>query len=220
MIRSTRYIDELIHDLSHVSFNTPDVYNQYAPHNHDNALRCHNLKLYLNEILKRQPKYMLVMEAPGYRGCRLTGIPVTSRKILLEGAMKLDLFGKEQGYQLTQDAGFENVYGEQSATIVWTALQDLGITPLIWNTFPFHPRKGDDQCSNRTPRAEEKNIGARFLNQIADYFKPEVIIAVGNIAHDTLLRSEINCLKVRHPAQGGKNDFVEGINQIMNPTSS
>ncbi|MEM9955697.1 MAG: uracil-DNA glycosylase [Chloroflexota bacterium] len=217
MIGSTRYIDDLIDELAHVTFTTNDVFNPYAPNDHNNAIRCHNLKLYLTEMVKRKPKYMLVMEAPGYRGCRLTGVPVTSRKVLHEGIPELKLFSLGRGYKKTDDTGFENVYGEQSATIVWEAMTALKTVPLIWNTFPFHPRKGDDARSNRTPRAAEKSLGGRFLHQVVDSFKPEVIIAVGNIANDTLMRLGVNCIKVRHPAQGGKNDFVTGVTKIMTP---
>ena len=67
----------------------------------------------------RAPRTLLVMEAPGYRGCRLTGVPVTSRKVLLEGVPALQIFGAAAGYRDVADAGFERVYSEQSATIVW-----------------------------------------------------------------------------------------------------
>ena len=72
---------------------------------------------------------LLLMEAPGYRGCRLTGVPVTSRKVLLEGAPALDIFGRQAGFRDVADVGFERVYGEQSATIVWNTLSDLGALP-------------------------------------------------------------------------------------------
>lgn len=206
-----QFIDNLITRLSQETFEGDDVYNEYTPGNPYNAIRRNNLKLYLNEMLKRKPHYMLVMEAPGYRGCRLTGVPVTSRKISIEGISNLEMFGAERGYQLTEDAGFENVYGEQSATIVWNTLSEIGIVPLIWNTFPFHPRKGDAQRSNRKPRVPETKIGLNYLQAVIECFKPELIVAAGNVAYKTMTSAGIDCHKVRHPAQGGKNDFVAGI---------
>ena len=214
MLKNEAFIETLIHDLSQEAFAGDDVYNEYAPDNPFNAIRRDNLRFYLEEMLRRQPDFMLVMEAPGYRGCRLTGVPVTSRKILSEGMIDLQMFGEERGYHLTEDAGFENVYGEQSATIVWNTLSDLGLVPLIWNSFPFHPRKGDNQRTNRKPRAAESRLGAIYLKRVIDFFQPATIIAAGNVAYKTLSDNGIDCQKVRHPAQGGKNDFVAGMKAI------
>src|SRR5688500_1646064 len=109
------FITQLIADLAAESFGD-DVYNEYAAGDENNALRRANLRRYLLDMAERKPSVMLLMEAPGYRGCRLTGVPVTSRKILQEGIPSLKLFG--EGYQISNDAGFEDVLGEQSATIV------------------------------------------------------------------------------------------------------
>ena len=209
------FIQNLITDLSQETFDSDDVYNEYAPDNPYNEIRRNNLNRYLNEMLERKPQFMLVMEAPGYRGCRLTGVPVTSRKILIEGIESLEMFGAERGYQLTEDEGFENVYGEQSATIVWKTLAEIGTIPLIWNTFPFHPRKNSQQRTNRKPRVPETKLGLSYLQRVIDFFKPQVIIAAGNVAHDTMTSAGIDCFKVRHPAQGGKNDFVAGMKEIF-----
>ncbi len=190
-----------------------DAYNEYAGDDPNNTIRRENLLLYLQQGLARQPDTLMVMEAPGYRGCRITGVPVTSRKILLEG---IDgLFGAGNGYQNTHDPGFERIYGEQSATIVWQTLADIGLFPFIWNTFPFHPHKPDQPLTNRKPRKAETERGATFLRDILDLFAFKTVIAVGNVAHDTLTGMAIDCQKVRHPAQGGKNDFVAGLRAML-----
>src|SRR5687768_15948680 len=143
-------IHSLIHDLAAVEPSGADVFNQYqAGDNPNNAIRRANFTLYLQQIAERQPKTLLVMEAPGYRGSRLTGVPVTSRKVLLEGVPALKLFGAENGFQDVADAGFEHIYSEQSATIVWNMLAELRHVPLIWNTFPFHPRENGKPLTNR-----------------------------------------------------------------------
>lgn len=210
----TIFIDNFINDLAAETF-ADDVYNEYAPNDPNNLIRQANFRLYLAEMEKRKLKYLMVMEAPGYRGCRLTGVPVTSRKILLEGVSELDIFGTDRGYQATDDEGFENVQGEQSATIVWGTLANLGIVPLIWNTFPFHPRKIGQQRTNRRPRKPEMKLGAHYLQRIIEHFQPKIIIAVGNVAHETLTSMKITSHKVRHPAQGGKNDFVAGLESLF-----
>lgn len=188
-----------------------DAYNEYAPTNPNNAIRRENLARYLGRMLEIKPQTLLVMEAPGYRGCRLTGVPVTSRKVLLEGVPELDMFGEERGYQNVVETGFERVYGEQSATIVWSTLAQLGVIPLIWNTFPFHPHKSDQPLTNRKPRKPETQLGATFLTTLMDIYQPKQVIAIGNVAYDTLTTLAVDCVKVRHPAQGGKNDFVKGL---------
>lgn len=208
-------IDEIIQQLAQATFEGEDVYNQYALNDTNNENRCANLRRYLTQMLARKPQHLMVMEAPGYRGCRLTGIPVTSRKIMLEGLNNLDFFGETKGYLPTDDAGFENVYGEQSATIVWTTLDEMQIAPLIWNTFPFHPRKGTQARTNRKPRVAETNLGIHYLKAIIELFQPKLIIAVGNVAYDTMSKAEIESHKVRHPAQGGKNDFVAGLQELL-----
>lgn len=208
-------IETLIEALAQTE-TAPDAYNEYAGTDANNAIRRANLSRYLQTMIQHHPQMMLVMEAPGYRGCRITGVPVTSRKILLEGIPELDFFGTAQGYQNTDDAGFEVVYGEQSATIVWQTLADLRVIPLIWNTFPFHPHHLGKPLSNRAPRKPEIMQGRIFLQQIISIFQPQKIMAVGNVAYEALTTLKIPCQKIRHPAQGGKNDFVAGLKTAVN----
>ena len=207
-------IEALIHDLSRAEV-AEDAFNEYAPGDVNNARRRDNLRRYLQVMAARKPATLLVLEAPGYRGCRLTGVPVTSRKILLEGAPALRIFGADAGFSDVTDAGFERVYGEQSATILWGTLADLGTLPFIWNTFPFHPHKREQPLSNRKPRTAEVKLGAVFLRQIMQEWQFEQVIAVGNVAHQTLQAEGFVCAKVRHPAHGGKNDFVAGLNALL-----
>jgi uracil-DNA glycosylase len=209
-------IATLIHDLASVEVAADDVFNQYQlGNNPNNAIRRANFTLYLQQIAERQPITLLVMEAPGYRGSRLTGVPVTSRKVLLEGVPALKLFGTENGFQDVADAGFEHIYSEQSATIVWNTLAELRHVPLIWNTFPFHPHETGKPLTNRRPRKRETELGGKFLQRVIDLFTPELIIAVGNVAHETLTGIGIPSAKIRHPAQGGKNDFVAGLTALL-----
>lgn len=193
-----------------------DTYNEYGAGDMRNAERLANLGRYLTTMQARQPQVMLVMEAPGYRGCRLTGVPVTSRKLLREGVPALDLFGVEQGYTLPDDPGFERINGEPSATIVWGTLTELRQAPLIWNTFPFHPHKPGEPLTNRRPRKREiDQHGVPFLNALLEIFKPEQVIAIGNVAHETLTGLGMDVVRVRHPSQGGKNDFVAGLTSLL-----
>ncbi len=192
-----------------------DAFNEYAYEIAHNEIRRQNLRLYLGRISRLKPKTMLVMEAPGYRGCRLTGVPVTSRKILLEGAPGSDIFGSEAGYCDVDETGFEDIYGEQTATIVWNTLAELNVLPFIWNAFPFHPCKLGIPRSNRKPRRSETEKGGVFLREAMEIMRIQRVIAVGNVAFETLEKIGVHCDKVRHPAQGGKNEFVAGLQQLL-----
>ena len=207
-------IDRFISELSRVTL-ASDAFNEYAPGDANNAIRRANLLLYLRTMAARGPTTLLVMEAPGYRGCRLTGVPVTSRKLLLEGVPALNMFGAEAGYCDVTDAGFERVYGEQSATIVWATLAKLNALPFIWNTFPFHPHRAGQALSNRKPRKAETVLGAAILRCLLQMWRFERVIAVGNVAYETLNAEGFECVKVRHPAQGGKHDFVAGMTALF-----
>ncbi len=201
----------LIERLSQVE-TAPDAYNQYgAGANPYNAIRRANLQRYLDDVYARQTPMVLIAEAPGYRGMRLTGMPMVSRRILREGIPSLGMFGTERGYLDVIEPGFEAVQSEQTATILWSLLPELGIVPLVWGAFPFHPHQAGKPLSNRKPRSAEVNIGEPFVRELLDIFKPKKVIAVGNVGFGLLTAMGIPCVKIRHPAQGGKNDFAAGL---------
>ncbi|UCG25887.1 MAG: hypothetical protein JSW55_07845, partial [Chloroflexota bacterium] len=87
--------------LATTRFDGP-VFNQYASNlsgeaAQANAVRRANLRLYLSQIAAAGPALLLVGEAPGYRGCRLTGVPFTSEAILLDERIRP--FGFPAGYR-------------------------------------------------------------------------------------------------------------------------
>ncbi len=194
--------------LNHLSQrpHSQDSYNPYLVSEEWGRVRERNLQRYLSTMLERQPTTLMLMEAPGYRGCRVTGIPVTSRKVMLGGILG-------EGYEDTHEVGFEGYYSEQSATIVWETLANLQFTPLIWNTFPYHPHQTGNLHSNRTPRSSEVREGLEVLRLIFEVFQPQQCIAVGNIAARAFTQLDRAYIQVRHPAQGGKNEFVRGMRQ-------
>ena len=191
---------------------TPNVCNQYDYKCEDNSIRRDNLLIYLNQMYEIKPKILLVAEAPGYRGSRITGVPFTSEHLLMNNIGGLKLFGRANGYRLALEK--KKLSKEATATIIWNTLLEYNIVSLGWNAFPFHPYREGNEKSNRTPLKGELLMGEGPLLQMIRMFDIKYVVAVGNKAKESLDRLQIDCHKVRHPAQGGKNEFVRGIRLI------
>lgn len=189
------------------------LFNPYAPLDDPAAaIRRVNLTRYLTDIRQREARVLLVAEAPGYRGCALTGIPVTSERILLKGIPKWDLFG--EGYRQTSD--HPQGIAEMSATILWNALIEYADQPpVLWNTVPLHPHKPDNRQSNRTPTRSEQRAGAPYIDRVMALFDFELILGVGRTAQRVLTESGYEHFALRHPSQGGKADFITGLRAAL-----
>ena len=109
----------------------------------------------LQEYLERHAhtRLVLVGEAAGYRGARVSGIPFTSER------------------QLTGTGP-----GEATATIVRRTLAELALDALCWNVVPTHP---GTESSNRRPTVAEVGAASPFLTEIASERR---ILAVGRLA--------------------------------------
>jgi hypothetical protein len=83
-------------------------------------------------------RWLVVAEAPGYRGARVSGLPLTSER------------------QLTGSGP-----AEATATIVHRVLAELGVEEdvLLWNAVPTHP--GGERSTRPPPRAAGA-AGRRF----------------------------------------------------------
>jgi uracil-DNA glycosylase len=119
------------------------------------ALLRDRLQAYLDA--RAGVRFLLVAEAPGYRGTRVSGIPLTSER------------------QLTGEGP-----AEATATVVHRVLAELGVADdvLLWNTVPTHP--GDAQ-TNRRPTRAEIAAGVPFAHELACGRR---VVAVGRVAHE------------------------------------
>jgi uracil-DNA glycosylase len=121
------------------------------------SLRRRRLREYLGS--REQAPFLLVGEAPGYRGARVSGVPFTSER------------------QLTGTGP-----AEATATIVHRVLAELGIEErvLLWNVVPTHPGTAR---SNRRPSRREVEEGLPFAHGLACGRR---VIAVGRLAEAAL----------------------------------
>lgn len=127
------------------------TYNQYA----QSELRRERLRAHLDRDLP----IILVGEAAGYRGARVSGVAFTSER------------------QLSGTGS-----SEASATIVHRVLRELGLEGdvLLWNVVPTHP---GTERSNRRPTRAEVEASRPFL---AELTRGRRVVAVGRLAAEVL----------------------------------
>ena len=125
------------------------TYNQYA----DSPLRRRRLAEYLEAQL--DAPLVLVGEAAGYRGARVSALAFTSER------------------QLTGRGP-----AEATATIVHRVLERLGLAEdvLLWNVVPTHP---GTSSSNRPPTRAEVAAAEAFLVELV---RGRRVVAVGRLA--------------------------------------
>jgi len=202
-----RILDELIHAKEFAN-----VTNQYSERWDYSAIARNNLELYFSKMKEIHPSLALVGIAPGYNGCRLTGIPFTSEYIIKYEINNTGLFGINNDYLIRENIRPQK---EQTATIVWEFLKENKKYPLLWNAFPFHPYKPDNKDSNRNPNKDELKFGLKILKMVIEEFHIKKILAVGKIPYRTLVSCELmkcyNICYLRHPANGGKEEFCRGL---------
>jgi len=179
----------------------------------ENAPRRRNLELYLEEMLERSPAVLLLGEAPGFRGMRITGVPFTNRTMFQGPANSFGLFGPGKGYSLPAEAA--GVAAEPTATVMWDVLAELQFLPLLWSACPWHTHIPGKPQSNRTPTAADARLGTPFWQSLAELFRVESVVAVGNVAHRSLLSSGVEAPKVRHPSHGGRAGFKRGLEELL-----
>ncbi len=191
----------------------PNAVNMFGPADRENAVRRRNLARYLRQLAERGPRVLLVGEAPGYRGMRITGVPFTNTAILRAGIPHFGVLGEANGYEVpTVPPG---VASEPTATVLWQVLVDLDFLPALWSAYPLHPHRPGAPLSNRTPTAREAAEWSWSWRALQELLGIERVIAVGNIAAASLTRSGFDVPRVRHPAHGGKVQFASGLRRLL-----
>jgi len=156
------------------------TYNQYA----ESELLQSRLADYLGR--RAEAELLLVGEAAGYRGARISGIPFTSERQLMGSGP-----------------------AEASATIVHRVLDELGLEEhaLLWNVVPTHPHRAGEPFSNRCPGADEIEASRPFLELVA---MGRRVVPVGRVAEAAL-----GTAGIRHPSHGGAQEFRAGLAALV-----
>jgi hypothetical protein len=200
-------LDKLIHAKEF-----DNVTNQYSKKWQYSKIALNNLELYFKKMKELKPHCALVGIAPGYNGCRLTGIPFTSEYIVKDEINNTGLFGVNNGYLIRKNIRPQK---EPTATIVWKFLKENQKYPLLWNAFPFHLYKPGNKDSNRNPNKGELEFGLEILKMVMEEFHIKKILAVGEIPYKALASCDLikcnNICYLRHPANGGKEEFCRGL---------
>ncbi|MDA8155028.1 MAG: uracil-DNA glycosylase [Actinomycetota bacterium] len=168
-------------------------------------IRRENLARYISNFTKR-PEWLLIGEAPGPWGCRFSGIPFTSEKQLISGALPFK--GERSGIRKAP-------HSEASGTVLWGALAEFYPRFLIWNAVPLHPHKPGVPLSIRTPSPAEIKQFSVLLKKVIALTGPKEIIAVGRSAERALVSTGAKCSYIRHPSQAGAAEFRREIKKLL-----
>ena len=144
----------------------------------------------------------------GHRGGRRTGLSLTDD-------VHFQMHLKRWGLSFPRPTESPEV-AEQTAKIVWRVLSQIELPVFLWNVFPLHPHKPDNPFSNRLHNSKERRIGEEFLAKLIHLLRPRRLIAIGNNAFysTSLLCSQLDVLKVRHPSHGGQTEFLREMQEL------
>ena len=173
-----------------------------APRERRERLRAH---------LSKRARYILIGEAAGYQGCKVSGIPFTSERLLLEGTIpRVDIGGRRLSTRARP-------WSEPSATTVWGTLRTLECaeTTLLWNAYPWHPHRPGVAQSNRTPTPAERRSGVPVLEALLAAFPGVRCFAVGRNAEASLAEVGVAATPLRHPSMGGAPAFRDGLRRAL-----
>lgn len=199
-------VDEFVTSLTLEKVDESTVTNMYSADNIVNKLRTYNVERYLNYFVSNVPPLILIGEAPGYRGCCVSGIPFTSTSVVKNSEFFNRIGASESNNELQV---------ESTASIIWNYLDSIKRYPLFWNAYPFHPHVKNDAKTNRRPDKPELEVGKTYLLRLISIYPNIPIVAVGRVAEEALSSIGFKAPYIRHPSHGGKDDFIEGLSSYL-----
>ncbi|WP_324751209.1 uracil-DNA glycosylase [Sphingomonas sp. LY54] len=181
--------------------------DRYDPFDVEDApmLRRSNLRHVLGVAAKTGVADLWVGLELGHNGGRRTGLAMTDDMHLHAHG---DRFGVANRLRSPTKAGPAK---EMTAGIVWEALSRIERPVFLWNVVPVHPHRPSEPLSNRRHTATEREVCLPHLHFLVELLQPMRIVTVGNDASAALKRCGYPHVPVRHPAFGGKRQFLEQV---------
>lgn len=201
---------QVFHPASDAS-STQNLFNQYAETDPQvdapeaARLRRQNLYHYLTSF-QQIPDLMVVGEAPGWRGCRFSGVPFTS---------EAQLCSRELPFCGDRTSRRRLPYSEATATIFWKVMLPYQQVFVVWNCIPYHPHLADQPLTNRRPSWAEIEGHAHLLAGLLERLEPRQVVAIGKSAQFALKNIGVEPRLVRHPAHGGAHKFQKAMLSIL-----
>ena len=167
--------------------------------------------------LATEARCVLVGEAAGYQGCKVSGIAFTSERLIIEGG--IPRVAVATGTRLSLRP---RPWSEPSATTVWKTLHELGIASctVLWNAYPWHPHRPGEPHSNRAPTRAELQAGLPVLASLLRLFPQARVFAVGRHAGHSLAMLAVDAVVLRHPSMGGAATFARQLREQLRRDSA
>jgi hypothetical protein len=185
--------------------------DRYPPFDLDNApaVRRANLRHILSAAAEAGVADLWIGLELGHNGGRRTGLAMTDDANLEAHGRR---FGVSNRLSPATRAGPAR---EMTATIVWEALSGIDRAVFLWNVVPIHPHRPLEPLSNRRHTPSEREACLPHLRALIELLRPERLVAVGNEASTALKRRGYPHVPVRHPAFGGKREFMMQVASLV-----
>jgi hypothetical protein len=184
--------------------------DRYPPFDLDDAvaIRRSNLTAVLQAAAQDGVDDLWIGLELGHNGGRRTGLAMTDDTNLPAHGRR---FGVADRLRRATRAG---PMKEMTASIVWEALGRTDRAVFLWNIVPIHPHRPNEPLSNRRHTSDERSLCLPHLDALIDLVRPRRLVTVGNDASVALAKCGRRHIAVRHPAFGGKRDFLNQVSEL------
>lgn len=181
--------------------------DRYPPFDVDDApaIRRANLTHVLGSAAKTGVDDLWIGLELGHNGGRRTGLAMTDDAHLEAHGRR---FGVADRLHHATQAGPAN---EMTAGIVWEALARIQRPVFLWNVVPVHPHRPCEPLSNRRHTIKERTACLPHLQALIRLLQPQRLVTVGSDASRALNQCGYAHVSVRHPAFGGKREFLKQV---------
>ena len=172
------------------------------------AIRSSNVKHVLDAAAKGGVADLWIGLELGHNGGRRTGLAMTDDAHVKAHGPR---FGVADQLRHATRAGPPK---EMTAAIVWEALAGIERPVFLWNVVPVHAHRPAEPLSNRRHTSSERDFCLPLLHALIKLLRPSRLVTLGGDASRALERSGCPHVAVRHPAFGGKRDFIQQVARI------